>query len=65
MFPGMTDHANIFINSAVQHHCMDSVHSLIQARKTVQLPDFKRITIALSRDVDEIGKLFQVKPSEH
>lgn len=61
----MTDHANSFINSVVQHHCMDSVHSLIQARKTVQLPNFTRITIALSQDADETGKLFQVKPSEH
>lgn len=65
MLPGMTDHANSFINSAVQHRCMDTVHSLIQARKAVQLPNFSRITITLSQDANEIGKLFQAKPSEH
>lgn len=47
MFPGMADHANSFINCAVQHHCMDSVHCPSRARKIVQLPSFNRITMTL------------------
>lgn len=60
----MTDHANSFINSATQYRCMDSVHSLIYSRKTMQLPNFNRITIILFRYVNETGKLFHMKPSE-
>jgi len=61
----MTDHANSFINSAMQYHCMDSMHSLIYSRKTMQLHDLNRIAIILFQYVNEIGKLFHVKPSEH
>lgn len=61
----MTDHANSFINSAMQYHCMDSMHSLIYSRKTMQLPNFNRITVILFQYVNEIQKLFHMKPSEH
>lgn len=54
----MTDHANNFINFASQYHSVESIHSMIYSRKTVQISNFITMTIFPLKYFTEIEKLF-------